>query len=278
MAADLQALTGTGQMTDGPELLRPACRRASEQSVEGLANRALNVLARRRTVGGMILSERHVLSLEKVVLIGDEEDRLGFITSLQAAGTSLDDILDYYVPAVARRLGVRWCQDSLGFADVTIGSARLQSMVRDLAVKLKMPAEIRGGSGVAVIVLADEYHTLGALILTSQLRRLGISVRLLLGFSDQDALREMGRDRYDAIMVSVSSVEALDNVRNFVEKIHRQTRRNTPVVIGGPALDNSTDVKAITGADVATCDVYEAVRACRLKTSHADAKAFSKRS
>ena len=263
-------------MTDGPESQRNVSRLVSDQSVESLASQALNFLAKKRFAKPRVLSEDYLRRLRSAAIDRDLDSRFSIVKEMRAAGISLEDIADHYIPEVARQLGEQWCEDQLGFADVTIGTARLQSLLRDLSTEFHYPTDMKNESGIAVVVLADEYHTLGAMVLTSQLRRLGISVRLLLGVSETDALRELQQDRYDAVMISASHIESLDKLAKFVEKIRKQTRRNTPIVIGGPVIGHSQDVKALTGADVATSDVHEAIRACRLKTFHAGVPANPK--
>lgn len=261
-------------MTDGPDFQRDATR--PDRSVESLASQALDFLVKKRSTKTLLVSEKHVETLRKSVLERNSDIRGRAVSELRAAGITLEEIVDCYIPEVARRLGTLWCEDGLGFADVTIGSARLQGLLRDLSAQLVYQTDKKNDSGVAVVVLADEYHTLGAMVLTTQLRRLGISVRLMLGMSGHDALRELGHDRYDAVFVSASHIESLENLGKFVEKIRKQTKRNMPIVVGGPVIGQTVDVKAATGADVATSDVYEAVRACRLKTFHAGSSATPK--
>lgn len=253
-------------MTDGPDSRNVSAR--SDRSVENLASQALDLLAKRRFVRPVSVCEARVLALSESVLGRSGEFRSQVVSEMRAAGIPVEEVVDHYIPEVARRLGRLWCEDGLGFADVTIGTARLQGLLRDLSLQLDYPTDRKNESGVAVVVLADEYHTLGAMVLTTQLRRLGISVRLMLGVSNQLALMELRQDRYDAVFISASHTESLDNLSKFVDKIRKQTKRNTPIVVGGPVIGQSADVKAATGADVATSDVFEAVRSCRLKTFH----------
>lgn len=255
-------------MTDGPEAQRYRAKPLPDQSVESLANRALDELARRRVTAPKVLKQKYVDALRDAVLDRGPDARARTVARLLSDGVSAESLLDHYIPEVARDLGERWARDTLGFADVTIGTARLQGLVRELLRDISLPAPKGRANDVAVIVLADEYHTLGALVLTSQLRRLGISVRLLMGVREDEMLREVTADRYDAVLISASHSESLEKLSRFVEKIRKQTERNTPIAIGGPLLDVTMNVKAATGADVATSDVMEAVRQCRLKISH----------
>ena len=253
-------------MEDGPDSFRLVPASSSDRSVESLASQALNLLVKRRSSGPKVLSEQHLGDLRDAVLDIDPTARHAVVAEMRSVGISLEDLFDHYIPEIARRLGQEWLEDSLGFADVTIGCARLQSLLRDLGHETDETWRAKRASGVVLIVFGDNYHTLGAMVFATQLRRLGVSTRLLVGLTQEAALAELEQDRYDAVFISASDGESLVKLGKFVEKIRKQTNRNTPIVVGGPVIGMPVDVKALTGADVATSDVIEAVRECRLKT------------
>ena len=255
-------------MTDGPETSRKGQRNETNKPVESLASEALKVLARTRGARARSVSERHVEALRRAVTEVDIDERRHVVAKLRKSGVTLDELVDLYIPEVARQLGDEWCKDQTSFADVTIGAARLQGLLRELLEETPPPPIGRTASGIAVIVISDEFHTLGALVLTAQLRRLGVSVRLLLDIDPDDVLQTVsGDDRYDAIMISASHVETLEQLARFVERIRKKTKRNVPIVVGGPVLGTGKDVRAATGADFATSDVVEALRLCQLRIS-----------
>jgi methanogenic corrinoid protein MtbC1 len=254
-------------MTDGPDFMRKGQRTAPEGPVESLASEALKALARQRGSGTKSISIRYVELLQSAVLRESDDARGRLIDRMIADGTTVEDIIDRYIPEVARRLGEAWCSDMVSFADVTIGSARLQGMLRDLTRRTMLRPQGKSAAGVAVVVLADEYHTLGAMVLTSQLRRLGISVRLLLGATEEDAIRNVRADKFDAVLISASHSHSLSELAKFIKNLKREAGGNTPIVLGGPILCVKEDVKSVTGADHTTSDVVEALRLCRLKIS-----------
>jgi len=254
-------------MTDGPETMRQGQRSETGLSVESLASEALKSLAVSRGGRARNVSERHVQALRRAVLDVDFDARRTVVETLRKENVSSEEIIDTYIPEVARLLGDEWCRDQTSFADVTIGSARLQGLLREI-LEDESPVHPLDAAGVAVVVVSDEYHTLGALVLTAQLRRLGVSVRVLLDTDPDDVLRMIGRDdRYDAVMISASHVENLGQLAQFVERLRSKNTRNIPIVIGGPVLGTGRDVKAATGADFATSDVVEALRLCQLRIS-----------
>ena len=203
-------------------------------------------------------------------------DRAACETALAAAldrGVRREDIADFYIPEVARRMGDAWCADELGFAGVTIGASRLQSMLRDLGPdwsgdKAADPA----APSVMLLVPQEVYHTLGAMVLAGQLRRLGLSVRMMLGARPAEIAERLQRTRYDAVFISSSKGETLESLRRIVNVVKIATDRPPPVVIGGSLLEVETmeNVTALTGADHATIRVNEAIELCGLTTMPRD--------
>ncbi|PZX16537.1 B12 binding protein [Palleronia aestuarii] len=232
---------------------------SAEARVGALASKALSVLAARRTAVRQ-LSEEHICALEHAVCGPGPEQRDAVIEGMRAEGIGIAEICDHYIPEVARRLGDQWCNDTLSFADVTIGSARLQSLLRDIAED-EHPSHGRRDSEVVVMVLAGEHHTLGAMVLTGQLRRMGVSVRLALGTSTPEVCKIVEGAAFDAILISVAAREDLDMVRETVALLRQSTRGGVPLIVGGGVLDMGFDMaKAATGADYATNDLRSALK------------------
>ncbi|WP_422071718.1 cobalamin B12-binding domain-containing protein [Tranquillimonas rosea] len=232
--------------------------------VSSLASRALSVLAARRGARVTGLSEPFLSELEETVRHGGVDDRRRLIDRMRAA--RLDDVAlaDHYIPEVARRMGAAWCEDSMSFAEVTIGSARLQGMLREIGESWATARRAGGGPSVAVIVPADEYHTLGAMVLTGQLRRRGVSVRLVLGRPEPELRAMVASLHFDAIFLSISHTEKVAQASAMVDTVRSAARSSIPVVIGGVAMKDDSETMALTGADHATNDPDEALCRCGL--------------
>ena len=175
---------------------------------------------------------------------------------------------DHYIPAIARELGDRWCDDNLSFADVTIGTSRLQFMLRELGVNWSGNAEAKSNAEtILLIVSKDVYHTLGAVVLSGQLRRQGLSVKLVLGGDTKDIARRVARTKYSAVFISSSRGERLEPLRLIVDAVKTSAPEGIPIVIGGTILEVETaeTVTALTGANYATKIPQEALRLCGLQ-------------
>ncbi|MEL6683181.1 MAG: cobalamin B12-binding domain-containing protein [Pseudomonadota bacterium] len=226
------------------------------------------------TVDGGIssdLDENFLQNLEAAALSADRAECRRVVQEACASGFSAATIVDHYLPEVSRRLGEQWCADSLGFANVTIAVSRLQSILRELG--LDWSGDIVGNPQaptVIVIVPQDAYHTLGAMILGSQLRRAGVSVRISLGERLEELALRLQRTKFEAVFISSSSSETLETLARIVDVVRTSTTNRPPIVIGGSVLDVEQDenIAALTGADYATKIPSEALELCGLSKIH----------
>jgi methylmalonyl-CoA mutase cobalamin-binding subunit len=180
---------------------------------------------------------------------------------------SRSQLVDHYIPAVARELGAFWADDEISFSDVTIGTARLQSLLAEFRVP---ESGEPNAPEIALVVRQQERHTLGAVVAANQLRRLGLNVQLVLGRSDIETANLAGSRDFSAIMISASGGEKVESIRKLVDEIRTQSR--TTIVLGGTILDQNMDFCAVAGVDHATADPKEALRLCGLTVPLLDAE------
>lgn len=184
------------------------------------------------------------------------------------AGACPEELADFYIPTLARRLGDLWCVDEISFASVTIGVSRLQAMLRALGPNwVSDTASSPDAPSLLLIVPKDVYHTLGAIVLSGQLRRKGYSVKLILGGKLGDIADRIQRTTYAAVFISSSRGETLDSLRQIVDVVKTSAPITPSIVIGGSILEVEAidKVTALTGADFATKNPDEALRLCGLR-------------
>lgn len=242
--------------------------RTEAGSVDALASRALSLVAERNQKANLQIDPSWADELHDAAARLEDNSVPDVIRSMMESGISAETIAVQYIPHVACRMGDEWCEDSLSFSHVTIGTARLQSALRTLGKDWWHDARANDtgeGSGIVVLLLKDAYHTLGVNVLAGQLRRLGHSVRLAMGPSPQELRTIFKTGRFDAVLISASASESLDFLREYVESIRQSAPGNPPIVIGGGILDTDVDVKEATGADFATKDLFEALEHCGLR-------------
>lgn len=247
---------------------RPAlCVDSTETPVDGFAMKALSILSTdlRNSRSASAVLEPLVGELYKAVSDLDPTKAPAVVDKILAVGISAEQIADLYIPVVARRLGDAWCADTMDFAKVSIGSARLQGLLRYLGPNWcagRVPPRPNAPTCL-LIVPQGAQHTLGASIVAGQMRRLGVSVTLEISTSMRDLAYIMSQDPVDAVLVSASSRESLEMIRAIVENV-RKFLGDVPVVVGGNVVTLDVDVASLTGADLATHDVSEAMAFCAL--------------
>ena len=169
-------------------------------------------------------------------------------------------LLDTCIPEAARQLGAFWLSDELGFAEVSIATSRLQAMVARMASE-PVPA-MGGGDETRTALLVQppgETHTLGLHVAAAQLRRQGLSVRLLFGPDETLFIKALRQDPYDLIMFACPAPERLAFVTQLVSVL-RNTRASTGLtVLGGAALDRQDNLTQLTGVDLVTNDIRAAL-------------------
>jgi len=253
-------------MTNGPN--KKASRREENDApnVDALASRVLSVLVSNKSVNeGRILQDL-LDDLCVAVRQFDSQAQQDALSAMLHAGVSPAVLIDRYIPLAAQKLGAAWCEDEMSFADVTIGVARLQAMLRDVTGDFyaDLVAD-QNAPSVLLVVLADEYHTLGAMVAANQLRRLGVSVRLKIGVKLSEITNELQSSDFDLFMISASCGEKLELIRKIVETGREVTNGKTPIALGGSIVQLGPNLKTLTGADVVTTDTKEALRLCALK-------------
>lgn len=236
-------------------------------NVSSLASHVLSTVALQLPTRLPGADDRLIDRLCDAAQASDAEASLLVLDELRAKGIADQDIAELYLPIAARRLGIGWCEDSVGFAEVTIGVARLQGILRELARANPVTGQDAADSPtVLMVVPMDEFHTLGALVATDALRRSGAAVRVSIGQSRGILLDIVETHQFDVIMISVADSEKLEHVRDLVIDIRHALPVPTPIVIGGAVLEMTEDSRAQTGADHAIDDPKEALKLCGLRT------------
>ena len=195
------------------------------------------------------------------------DDCEGALRRILLSGVDPDSIADEVIPEVARRLGQDWVDDTSSFAEVTLGCAQLQLILHALD-----PVWDRGHSGIGpdnrpLVLLAmpkGAQHTLGATVLSTQLRRRGCSVQKMDGLPDDAVRADLSAGAIDAVLVSASLGDDPADIARTIAAIRDAGTAAPPIVIGGTLLQDVDDLAGLTGADHATDDLDAALSAASL--------------
>lgn len=247
---------------------RNASAETAGHRVGALANQALKLVAARNERPLRPYDPQLLGYLVEAILSPVRPSPETILARFARAGVRADEVADTYIPAAARQLGTDWEADRIGFAEVTIGSSRLQSLLRGMALDWRADCGHGDGLGAAILVLLLEGtdHTLGASLLAGRLRRRGFSVRLLTSRPSKALATAVRESRFDAVFLSASPSESVESLRRLVDCV-RIAARPAPLVLGGSILQvgsDSTDLMSETGVDHATTDLDEALALCRL--------------
>lgn len=215
------------------------------------------------------LDPKILKALHEAVLNPDIDACRGVVANALAGGVRPEDLADFYIPAISRHLGEMWCVDEMSFAGVTIGVSRLQGLLRELGPNWSGDLVLDPLAPLVLLVVPQEvYHTLGAIILSGQLRRKGVSVKLVLGEQPHSIAQRIQRTNYQGVFISASQSESLESLRRMIDVVRKTVQTAPPIVIGGGILEIETTetVTALTGADYATRHTTRALTLCGIRT------------
>ncbi len=218
------------------------------------------------------LASQHVRKLRAAVLSPCPAEYRSACSEIRSAGVGLNDLTDRYIPAVARTLGKEWSEDHVTFASTTVGAARLQWLMRLLEPTSPYPEIAADLPGILILVPAGEQHTLGAILLSSQLRRRGFYVNLVLDAVADSVEFRMRKANFQATMISTSPGPQMSDLRALVAASRRAMEKDAPVLVGGTITETNLDLTELSGADYVATEVDDALRRCAFDVRRAVAE------
>lgn len=175
---------------------------------------------------------------------------------LRRARVSAAMLADLYIPEVARRLGEAWETDCVSFAQVTMGVARLQAILREIGSGWSADTAAIGEATTLLLILPQgEQHTLGAMVLAGRLRRMGISVSVKIAPSIAELAEYVAERSFDGALISIACEDRLEICRKLVKTLKEASDGRLKVAIGGALAEADENVMRLTGADVVTNDI-----------------------
>lgn len=195
------------------------------------------------------------------LLSPDGREARRYVDSARARGTALEHIYLKLMAPAARHMGWMWEEDLCNFGEVTVGLARLQSMLLEFGAAFHASsAPDRTGRRALLVSAPGEQHTFGLFMLTEFFRRDGWEV-----WGDPvasiEALSSMVQDVwFDVVGISAGSTRQLDDLREAVMTVRSRSRNRAVIVlVGGPLLLAHPEYLEITGADGTGRDGGEAL-------------------
>ncbi len=239
---------------------------ASSPVVMTLAEEVLTVLRHRKTQTGHVTPPEMSDLLWRHILASTPFDARSLLELLRNYGVPVTALVDELIPAAARALGEGWCNDSLTFVEVTLGSAHLQSLLSEAIYSSQITiSTVRSPLKVQIVKHVDDQHTLGALVLAAQLRREGALVELCTFGSARVAARNLLDAAPHAVLFSCSRSVDLDFVSQIARNVRSRAVTGPCLILGGPVLGFCTNVKETTDVDHVTNDAAVVMNITKLR-------------
>lgn len=264
---------------DGSDGMVSVLTRSDDLPVKRFALRVVSELVR---VNGIRTGAPNASLLQLVTQFArtGETSILGELHSEMARRHVLaEDMMDIYLPHAVTRIGADWHDDQIDILQASLGFARLQNLLRELGRAWSSDRMGRISNGRVLLLLPrEEQHTLGAMFAANQLRRLGVSVKVML-VPDTRLLTELLLvHRFNGIFISVSNESAIKTSGDLVRDLRARDPHKTPIVVGGGLVSGSIDgsasarIASMTGADIVTNDIPCALHSCGLQQCSAAAE------
>ncbi len=176
-------------------------------------------------------------------------------------------VADVYIPEAARQMGESWLNDELSWLEVSIATARLQSLLREIGAAWTADlADTLGQGAVLLLVPEGEQHTLGSMVAMGQLRRMGISVCLRFAPSHVEMANLLQDKEFDGVLISVATEERVKSATILVRFLRSMGKKLPPIVVGGPLVTVKPQLMSCIGADFYCIDIDTAMEAIGLNT------------
>lgn len=198
------------------------------------------------------------------LLAGDEAGMQQRLASLRQQGVTVESLYLHLLAPAARALGGMWDQDLCDFPGVTVGTGRLQRLLRELSPDFEGEAPMPAHSGEPLrrILLAQpphEQHSFGLSMVANFFRREGWLVDGGVGSGLPDPALRAQAEWFDVVGYSCGSQSRLPWVRDAIVLL-RASSRNPQVVVmvGGPAFIQHPEWARAIGADLCVTEAQQA--------------------
>ncbi|MEM1075616.1 MAG: hypothetical protein AAF665_16445 [Pseudomonadota bacterium] len=248
--------------TDGQSDPR-GIQRNRPEDVDALASTVISVLRGRQIVSAEGLRQFVLDHMMRAVLAKNHFAPDVLLAELRGYRLTEDAIIDQYVPKTARLLGDDWCNDKISFADVTIGVMRLQALVSEASIEMRLPGRTEfSGLTALVIVPQNEQHFLGASVVAGQLRRLGCEVTMSFDEDFGSLASRLACNVPDFALITCARRETLETVAQTVQTIRSAAGEDIVVAVGGAIILEQDVVIELTGVDIVTSAAEDAAAYC----------------
>ena len=267
-----------------------ANRQGNQTTPESIGVSDLVILALSELANGPVRTEAsedtmrdlpvpHVTAMARLMADPDSDEAEVLVTDLLEAGVSVRDLCLSHIAPAARELGRLWQCDLLPFAEVTIATARMQTILHSLpgAPRTNLCHPHRAALFAAT---PGETHTLGVVMAVDHFRRLGWDVGVLLGQEHDALVRQIIADARPVVGLSCAGGHSLDALKRLIDDIQAR-RPDVAIVVSGSITSEPEAIAMLPDFDgisetleTAELDVEEALAFARCRNLQAAAAAM----
>jgi methanogenic corrinoid protein MtbC1 len=209
---------------------------------------------------GQVQQPDDVLELANLLVNDRFQIASSFVEGLRSSGVPLETLyLDLLAPA-ARHLGDLWTNDTLHFADVTIGLCHLQQVLHDFSPAFLNEASTRDDGRRALLMsVPGGQHTFGVSMVAEFFRRARWDVSTGAPVSRDELIRTVRSQWFAVVGLSVSCEVQLDALVSTIRLIRRASRNQAVgILVGGPVFVEHPEMVTLVGADATAVDGRQA--------------------
>lgn len=208
------------------------------------------------------LDEEEINKLTNLLLDTKEGSFELAITVLKTHGASINYIVLELIPEIARQFGKQWEDDSLSFADVSMGVNKLERVIHKLDY-LFQANQLNRQQNKAIFITGfpGSQHSLGSLIFANFLIFSGWQVHRPNQVNLDSIVHGVSSKMLQAIAISISTNEQLDRLPDLINTL-RQKSQNPKIIvlIGGPLYNKAPEAFDHIQAEVKAFSPEESVQ------------------
>lgn len=201
----------------------------------------------------------------RILLSHDEQAAHAFAGELAERGIPTAELYEGLFAAAARELGEMWLSDDCSFYDVTLGTGRIQRLIREFSHQFLAEYRYPGSAGRLLLCSAtDEQHSLGIAILAEFFVRDGWDVHVGIGLGSDNLLDKVRESEYHLVGISVAGTARISKLQQDIRRV-RQVSRNPDikVLVGGHLITHDPSLAERIGADGYAIDATSAIAEAR---------------
>lgn len=253
----------TGPQPVSPKGSSGSSSRAREQHVASAAG--LYVSAEHSSIPQDAAGSAEVQRFIRVLLSQDEAACQAYAQELISRGQTTEQLYEGLFADAARTLGVMWETDDCTFYDVTVGTGRIQRLIREFSHQFLAEQRYPGTTGRILLgCAADEQHSLGLAMLAEFFVRDGWDVHIGPGLGTEGLLDKVRETEYNLLGLSVSVSSRISKLQQDIRRARQVSRnRDIRVIVGGVLITADSSLAERIGADGYALDARSAVSEAR---------------